>query len=420
MRIQNHSDRNANRRARGRRGFVLITMAATSIAMLGAMGLAVDLGRVFIVKNEAQAYADAEALSAALQLDGTSTGITNAINAVTSSSNTFNFSSTDKWNFNTCSELTSTAACTSTTPTVEFATASTGATWYTTAAAITGAGISLSSIDTTRVTTSVSVPLYFLPVVMTTKVFTTNVKGQAVAGQVAITNMTQGLAPFTAVATSTTGPNFGLTPGSLYDIQWPQFNGNRKNCSNGQPDNCFVQPTCTDESNAAKQEVVNAWSSSTNGYWGSNSASTISSYILGTQQLAAVAVGADLTPDLSPGNKASTAKALDDRVNSDPVNYGNDYSTYASTSGHNGRRLIVVPMVLPATHGNSSTNIVQGYGEFFLQSDTSSSGGSSGYYKAVNGNDPYCAVYVGPFNLGSLNGGSSGSSSGASRVRLLQ
>jgi hypothetical protein len=420
MRIQKHPDRNVNRRTVRRRGFVLVTMAATSIAMLGAMGLAVDLGRVFIVKNEVQSYADAEALAAALQLNGTTTGITNAINAVTSSSSTFNYSSTDKWNFNTCSQLSSTSACTVTTPTVDFATASTGATWYSTAAAITAAGVALTDIDSVRVTASVSVPLYFLPVVMTTKAFTTTVNARSVAGQVPITNMTQGLAPFTAVASTTVGPNFGLTVGNSYDIQWPQFNGNRKNCSHGQPDNCFVQPTCTDESNIAKQEVVDAWGSSTNGYWGSNSASTISDYIIGTQQLAAVAVGADLTPDLAPGNKASTAKALDDRVNSDPLNYGNSYDTYIATSGHNGRRLIVVPMILPATHGSSTTNIVQGYGEFFLQSSTSASGGSSNYYQAVHGNDPYCAVYVGPFNLGSLDAGSNGSTTGASRVRLMQ
>ncbi|HTD43841.1 MAG TPA: pilus assembly protein TadG-related protein, partial [Bryobacteraceae bacterium] len=62
------------RRRQKQSGFVLITMAAACIAMLGALGLAVDMGRIFIAKSETQAYVDAQAIAAALQLDGTSTG----------------------------------------------------------------------------------------------------------------------------------------------------------------------------------------------------------------------------------------------------------------------------------------------------------------------------------------------------------
>ena len=40
-----------------------MTMAVTAIAMIGAMGLAIDLGHIFIVKNETQAYVDAAALA---------------------------------------------------------------------------------------------------------------------------------------------------------------------------------------------------------------------------------------------------------------------------------------------------------------------------------------------------------------------
>ena len=88
-------------------------MAITGIAMIGTMGLAIDLGHIFIVKNETQAYVDAAAIAAALQLDGTTAGITRANNAATTMSAAWNFSST---------VLTS--------PTVEFASAATGATWY--------------------------------------------------------------------------------------------------------------------------------------------------------------------------------------------------------------------------------------------------------------------------------------------------
>src|SRR5258707_14804578 len=54
----------------GRRGFVLVMMAVSSVALVAIMGLTVDVGRMYVVKNEAQAYADAGALMAARQLNG--------------------------------------------------------------------------------------------------------------------------------------------------------------------------------------------------------------------------------------------------------------------------------------------------------------------------------------------------------------
>jgi Flp pilus assembly protein TadG len=74
------------------RGFVLVTMAVAAIALIGILGLAVDLGHIFISKNETQAYCDSAALAAALALDGTTAGITNAKAAVTNSTNGWNFS----------------------------------------------------------------------------------------------------------------------------------------------------------------------------------------------------------------------------------------------------------------------------------------------------------------------------------------
>src|SRR6202030_4657990 len=99
------------RRRQKRSGFVLIIMTAASIAMVGALGLAVDMGRVFIIKNETQHVCDSAALAAALQLDGTSAGVTAATSAATSLA--------DNWNFGTT---------TVSSPTVEYATTSSG-TW---------------------------------------------------------------------------------------------------------------------------------------------------------------------------------------------------------------------------------------------------------------------------------------------------
>ena len=64
-----------------KKGFVLIATGACIVSLLGMLGLAIDLGRVYIAKNEAQSYTDTAALAGALKLNGLS--FTPANNAVT-------------------------------------------------------------------------------------------------------------------------------------------------------------------------------------------------------------------------------------------------------------------------------------------------------------------------------------------------
>jgi Flp pilus assembly protein TadG len=408
-------------RRKNQHGMVLMTMAICAIAMIGVMGLAVDLGHIFIVKNETQAYVDAAAIAAALQMDGTTAGITRANTAATGLS--------AHWNFD---------SATLGTPTVEFSTASSGATWYTAANVTTALA---PTILYARVTKTVAPNVYFVPMVMPSPVYTQNVQSQAIAGQVdfsASTSVVAGLGPFTGIAACSgsvsacegSAPNFGLTVGNEYDIQWPQYNSHRNGCP-ATPSACFVRPPCTGDVNLdtnggsgdPMQEVVQNWGSSINGYWGSNSTSQLNSYILDTQQLGALAIGTDITPDLASGNKQGTAKILDDRVNQDTINYDPSTATtpsakltaYDANSSRNGRRMMPVPMVYP----NSTGSQVVGYGMFLLESDQSSAGGSSGYYAGGTGNDPYCAIYAGAWIIGATNGGV-GSTSGGGRVRLVQ
>ena len=65
-----------------RRGFVLIAMSITMLLLLAVMGLAFDLGRIYIARNEAQVFTDAAAMSAASKLDGSASGIAKAREAV--------------------------------------------------------------------------------------------------------------------------------------------------------------------------------------------------------------------------------------------------------------------------------------------------------------------------------------------------
>ena len=64
------------------RGFVLIAMSVTMLLMLACIGLAFDLGRIYIARNEAQVFTDAAAMAAASKLDGTAAGIEHAREAV--------------------------------------------------------------------------------------------------------------------------------------------------------------------------------------------------------------------------------------------------------------------------------------------------------------------------------------------------
>jgi Flp pilus assembly protein TadG len=60
------------------RGGVAIYVALISVVLFGIIGLALDASRAMIISSEAQAAADAAALAAASQLDGTPTAITRA------------------------------------------------------------------------------------------------------------------------------------------------------------------------------------------------------------------------------------------------------------------------------------------------------------------------------------------------------
>ncbi|HBZ05239.1 MAG TPA: pilus assembly protein TadE [Massilia sp.] len=70
---------------RRQRGAFAVMTAALILVMLGFCGLAIDLGRVYNRKVELQALADAVALSAAAELDGTAAGIQRAANAAAQS-----------------------------------------------------------------------------------------------------------------------------------------------------------------------------------------------------------------------------------------------------------------------------------------------------------------------------------------------
>lgn len=390
------------RQRQKRSGFVLIIMTAASIAMVGALGLAVDMGRLFIIKNETQAFCDAASLAASLALNGADTGVASAKAAVTT------MATEDKWNFGT-TQIAS--------PTTEFATTSTG-TW-------TNAPPSPpTGYKYVRVKASVSVPMYFLPVVLTTKVYTQTVNSQAISGQMDVTTLGTGLSPYSGIANNSTGPDFGLTVGNEYSIQQGHFSGSA-GCDSNHPDKCFNGKTCRDDTKTQLWNVASNWGSNTSGYWGATSNSVLESYILAQAQLQAVTVGTNLDPALTSGQKNSEGGWLDWRVNHDTDSTDTTWAAYSAALNSippaaNGERLLTVPVLNPTTTTNTT---VVGYGLYLLETNASVSKGGvlsqSNLYTSLNGNDAWCAIYAGPIDFGSINTGVGGTT-GAAQVMLVQ
>ena len=70
-------------------------MSVCMFLLLAVVGMAFDLGRVYIARNEAQFFTDAASMAAAKQLDGTAAGLDRARAAVTALPNRWNLGTED-------------------------------------------------------------------------------------------------------------------------------------------------------------------------------------------------------------------------------------------------------------------------------------------------------------------------------------
>ncbi len=183
--------------------------------MLGLLGLAFDAGRMFICKNELQAFVDASALAAVSDLDGTETGVQTANSVATAGPN--GSTTPNGYNFGTTAVSTITNT---------YATSFAGT--FDSYASANSAGA--NSYRFIRVTASANVGLNFLPVIPGIP-STTTVTASAVAGQNPQSSIGDGgLLPFAPDAHNQADTkNFGLTPGSQYTLKWG--NGNTTTCA---------------------------------------------------------------------------------------------------------------------------------------------------------------------------------------------
>ncbi|SRR5579885_1740926 len=364
------------------RGFVLVTTALCIIGLLGALGLAVDLGRVFITKSELQVYVDSAALAATMELDGTSDGIARARAQAAANTNTWNLATTQ----------------------------------------VSGAQISFGKTPTgpwdanpidpqgylyANVTAQAPLPLYFWPAVATsspqTSAFaggpvpialiafsnTMNVSGASAAGQQLTTNFGEGLFPFSPFAQNNTAPTYGLTPGGMYTLRWaanPKLNQN----------------VCPGDNSQAMIDLANAGGGSERGYYQLTSANAIRADIEFDQQDFTVTVGQSI--NMTGGAKQTELDALKVRIAQDTDSTSATYEDYIALGQGNGRRIVGVPL----NNGYPTYTVVQ-IAAFFLPPASSYNSG---------GNSPWCAEYLGAWVEGAKNKGAA--DIGAYLVRLVK
>jgi Flp pilus assembly protein TadG len=369
--MRERKDERRNRKQQ--RGFVLVLMAAASVVLFGCLGLAVDVGRMYVAKNEAQGYADAASLAAALKLDGTSAGVTAAKNAATGMA--------DKWNF-----MTSNFSGT----TVEVATASAGP--WTNA---TSAPSPATNYTYVRVTATAPVTLYFVPVVTAfassgTPATSSTVNAVAMAAQIPQSTFNLGAFPFSPIAfdgatggSQTSATNWGFVVGQQYTIRY---------ASDGKSE-------CTGDLTDSNHIKIG----SARGYWGDNSASVIAQQVQGNAQEAPITIG-EVLPGVG-GAKTTVASDLEARVDQDLNTSTDTYATYMA-GPHNGRRVVTMPIQ------SEVDNTILGFGTFFLMDD-----GAYGH----GGNADWCAIFLGQAYVNDNGGGTGASGSpGAYQVKLVQ
>lgn len=393
-----------------RSGFVLVTTALSIAVLIGISGLAIDIGRLYIARSEAQAFSDAAAIGAALQLDGTSDGRTAALTAVASSRNRWNWGSE---NF--------------TSTTVEFGTSPTGP-WEANPSSMAGRAY-------VRVNARIpNVRLYFAPALNVRNgsqvAETTTVGATAIAGQV-LSGSTVPVLPLSPVshadevtptAMHANNPDFGLRVGESYTLKWPADPYRDAPCAGDQSATWIRKQDGDSQGNSNGHGNGNSGGDGNSNRWRgftlTNSTHDMREYILGTDLEFDFPVVPGQQIHETGGDHGGARFAMQDRFNEDSNTSARSYADYKAAGNGNGRRLVIaaVNTGLTDSAGNSlgaNSQIAVGYGLFFLNDNNFDNSDHASW----------CAEYVGNMPVvGSSKPGVGGSSGGLGLyvVRLVQ
>jgi hypothetical protein len=352
----------------GRRGFVTITITLSAVFLLGMGGLAVDVGRMYVCQDESQTFVDAAALRAALQIDGTPTGIARAVDAANATQKKFEFGTRP---FDDVS--------------IEFGKTADGP-WLDAA----GVPAPADKFVYVRVSTRVHSPLTLLRVA--TNDSEANAGASAVAGREEKTKFEDSLFPSSPYDHSHCGdvrsdgekcsdPNdpFGLTMGRDYTIRW------------GGPS---LKKFCDGDNFDTMKDLAAAAPVDFRGYIELNDSSTIRDTIIYDQgpYPNPIEVGTVLT--LPGGGKNTQPDAVAVRYLQDLDTDAESYAEYKSKGIGNGRRVILVPINSGSVAaGGHDPFTVVGFASFFLNH-------SAKDYADTSGNQPLCAEYIGMVTAG--------------------
>ncbi len=366
---------NAHRRG-GERGFSLILIGLALFVMIGMLGLAIDIGRMFVYKTELQTFADNSAMAAIAKMDGTQAGV-QAANATAltgpdgaSLANKVNFDST------TISTVTTSYATTFSGTYDSYATASSPVT---------------NTYRFLKVTASSNVALTFLPVLPgISNAYT--VSATAIGGQHETpANFTTGaLLPFAPDAHNQADTkNYGLTPGTEYALKWD--NGGGSPCYGDNHPSVFTPPG----SPPSEHGFVDIGEGNSNA--NVRTAIEFGGYPNSGSNPSSIATGDSLKG--VPGNRGSSIfDALNTRAGQDTDDTSTTYAQYLAGGTGNGRRVVTV--AIGGTwngNGNNAHTPILGFANFFL--DPTYSGTSGGI----------CATYIGPASSsGTSSGGTDG------------
>ena len=412
-----------------RQGVITILLAITCVVLIALAGLATDLARMYVAKNELQNYTDAAALAGVIRLNGTLAGIAAASIDANEDINTWNFDTQAVDNV-----------------VVEFGITVSGP-WEEAPTFATGYRF-------IRVSAEADVRVY-LSQIMPGVAPTRRIQARSVSGLVFQDSMADGIFPFSPDAHDPNDPNFGFLMGKYYTMRYDKASGsltgvppspttyllslNDKKLI-GCPADMEKAPdfrpgmTIGNGSSAERGFIdLRGWFPTNPG----GGANLIVDGVMGRVSYGRkIEIGQTLI--MEPGNKATIESAVVDRVEQDtngmpgslrtpryyqiaqsttnfPTEeemknlYRTDYDTYfPRPPGGNGRRIVTVPV------NNPANNNVVGFAAFFLPLDPCD---DSPQYNGRRYN-PCCGEYVGSVTL---NGGAApGPGAALFRPVLLQ
>ena len=349
----------SGRRSR-QRGYVLIALSLGLVFLLGMAGLAVDIGRMYVTKSEAQSFVDTAAFSAALQLDGTAAGIARAQNAVANDPKKWEFQNDTFTNVQTA-----------------FGTSATGP-WVANPSPATNYYFA-------QVQTTVSLPMYLIGALGSPS---STIAAGAVAGRAGTSGVPGGEFPFSPYTRAASPDNasdpYGYTIGNDYTLRW------------GAPGNNTTCGTDATQPNLSTNGKIRGYCCV------SESAASLRQAI----------VGGDTDPEtvgqpvnMDNGAKNTEMSAIAERVNEDTDTTSPDYATYLANGTGNGERVVYV-----AVNNGAPNYINVGFAGFFLLNAAS--------YSGLGGNDSACGEYIGTYVQGAGNLAPGGS--GAYHIKLYQ